>query len=462
MKKQLIAALTMVLLTIVLPESLFAIGSLSATGKIGRGNTGYFDVTLTVPGVDITKLGSPTDLTALYTNHIYVYIGGTGGSSSDWIPAQAGTAVSFTIALNGTPTETASTTGTANLYDLTYPLRITETSSGALKTNIGTTGANLTFKYYETGAPPAQNPTVDAYTKLIPVSTAIASEAPSGFSATAGNQTATAFWTPPGQITYNNSTKDDPSGVSVLLLEKDGGPIDIPAMTYNSSSTATSDDTAAKGTCTYDPTFTDGNSCITCSSPTTNYINTSLLTGRESEGIYVKESAKPSAGSYMFSDLTNKKSYAVLLFFQPGGLNQTTCLTVTPVRDYSYAEINGESEASSANPRCFVATAAYGSPLHKNLKLFRWFREHVLLQTSAGRSFVHWYNIYGPQGAKVVSAHPALAFFVRGVLWVPALLISAWLGLTGQAPLSVSSGILVGILAAGIAMLVIRRRAART
>jgi hypothetical protein len=86
-------------------------------------------------------------------------------------------------------------------------------------------------------------------------------------------------------------------------------------------------------------------------------------------------------------------------------------------------EINGAGEAKHVDFRCFIATAAYGSPLHKDVRLFRHFRDTVLLTSSWGRSLVDLYYEYSPPAADFIARHDTLRAAVRGVLAVPAWLL---------------------------------------
>ncbi len=74
---------------------------------------------------------------------------------------------------------------------------------------------------------------------------------------------------------------------------------------------------------------------------------------------------------------------------------------------------------------CFIATAAFGSPLAKQIDILRKFRDTILLKSVAGRRFVAWYYKHSPAGAQYINQHPFLKFPVRillypliGVAWI--------------------------------------------
>jgi hypothetical protein len=62
---------------------------------------------------------------------------------------------------------------------------------------------------------------------------------------------------------------------------------------------------------------------------------------------------------------------------------------------------------------CFIATAAYGSPLHSFVKILRNFRDTYLITSKPGRLFLNLYYKYSPSIAAFVAKHKALRFVVR-------------------------------------------------
>jgi len=57
---------------------------------------------------------------------------------------------------------------------------------------------------------------------------------------------------------------------------------------------------------------------------------------------------------------------------------------------------------------CFIATAAYGSPLHPYVRILRDFRDKFLMSNKLGREFVELYYKYSPFVANFIAKHKAL------------------------------------------------------
>ncbi len=83
---------------------------------------------------------------------------------------------------------------------------------------------------------------------------------------------------------------------------------------------------------------------------------------------------------------------------------------------------------------CFIATAAYGTPLHPHLGLLREFRERYLRTSSAGRLFLSTYERYGPSLAALINRSDILKGLTRVAL-LPALGLCILILHTGPLPL---------------------------
>ena len=96
---------------------------------------------------------------------------------------------------------------------------------------------------------------------------------------------------------------------------------------------------------------------------------------------------------------------------------------------------------------CFIATAAYGSPLAKQLDTLRAFRDEYLLTNPVGSRFVSLYYEYSPPVARFIDEHPILKPIVRTELLPPlALAIIATKTTLAEKVAIVCSMTLVGVM----------------
>jgi uncharacterized repeat protein (TIGR01451 family) len=65
---------------------------------------------------------------------------------------------------------------------------------------------------------------------------------------------------------------------------------------------------------------------------------------------------------------------------------------------------------------CFIATAAFGSPLEKHVQILRDFRDRVLLNSSAGKTFVRFYYRNSPAIADKIAQSDGLRLITRVML----------------------------------------------
>jgi len=85
---------------------------------------------------------------------------------------------------------------------------------------------------------------------------------------------------------------------------------------------------------------------------------------------------------------------------------------------------------------CFIATAAFGSPLESHVQILRDFRDRILLNSSAGKAFVQFYYRTSPAIADKIAQSEGLRFITRAML-MPVI---------GVAYLIVHSGMLMTML----------------
>jgi hypothetical protein len=118
------------------------------------------------------------------------------------------------------------------------------------------------------------------------------------------------------------------------------------------------------------------------------------------------------------------------------GLKQSTkySISVTP-RDATCSESGPTMMATFATPErtfstvspCFIASAAYGSPLAAEVGVLRRWRDRYLASHAPGRLLIAGYYRMGPVLADVVRPRPWLRSIARGLIW-PLVELARWSG----------------------------------
>jgi DNA-binding beta-propeller fold protein YncE len=106
--------------------------------------------------------------------------------------------------------------------------------------------------------------------------------------------------------------------------------------------------------------------------------------------------------------------------------------------------------------RCFIATAAYGTPVAEEVQILREFRDEYLLTNPLGQALVGLYYRVSPPVAEFIAEHPSLKPIVRTGL-VPAVAMSSVVVNTTLAEKAVIVGLLV-LVSVAVAVLATRRR----
>lgn len=116
-----------------------------------------------------------------------------------------------------------------------------------------------------------------------------------------------------------------------------------------------------------------------------------------------------------------------------GGGGNGTCIRTDEVLDDGSTRISGGGGGGGGGG-CFIATAAYGSPMAPQVKVLRKIRDRFLLTNSLGKTVVNFYYAFSPKLADFISEHAGLRAMVRvGLLPLVGL---SWIALkTGLIPL---------------------------
>ncbi|MBA7527453.1 hypothetical protein ES705_19629 [subsurface metagenome] len=118
-------------------------------------------------------------------------------------------------------------------------------------------------------------------------------------------------------------------------------------------------------------------------------------------GTLVEITATPDSG-YEFSDWSGDV---------PSGYENNNPLIITMNSDKSLTA--NFKKLSFWERLCFIATAAYDSPVHPHVGILRDFRDTYLLPSRLGRTLVNLYYKYSPSAAELITKNKALRIMVR-------------------------------------------------
>jgi len=105
---------------------------------------------------------------------------------------------------------------------------------------------------------------------------------------------------------------------------------------------------------------------------------------------------------------------------------------------------------------CFIATAAYGTPMADEIQILRQFRDRYLLTNPVGKAFVDLYYSTSPPIARFITEHPNLKPIVRTIL-VPVVTMST-VAINTTAPQKTAIAVLFGLVSVVLTVWATRRR----
>jgi hypothetical protein len=127
--------------------------------------------------------------------------------------------------------------------------------------------------------------------------------------------------------------------------------------------------------------------------------------------------------------------------------------STTITMDSSYSI---RADFSGAGLRCFIATAAYGTPMAGEVQTLRDFRDEYLLTNPVGQALVDVYYKVSPPIAEFITEHPSLKPIVRAGL-VPAVAMSTVAVHTSPVEKIAIIGLLI-LVSVAVAIWAMRRR----
>ncbi len=94
-----------------------------------------------------------------------------------------------------------------------------------------------------------------------------------------------------------------------------------------------------------------------------------------------------------------------------GGISNTATFTIsTPPPPPPPVDGGGGGGGGGG---CFIATAAFGSPLERHVQILRDFRDRILLNSSAGKALVNFYYEVSPPIAQTIARNEGLRLMMR-------------------------------------------------
>jgi len=153
------------------------------------------------------------------------------------------------------------------------------------------------------------------------------------------------------------------------------------------------------------------------------------------------------------------------VYVQKAGMMQApTSTTHVRIRLYGTGWSDGEEVrfddigfwVPASGSYCFIATAAYGTPMAEEIGILRQFRDEYLLTNPMGNALVDLYYRVSPPMAEFITAHPSLKPIVRTGL-VPAVAMSTVVVNTTPVEKAAIAGLLV-LISVIVAVWATRRR----
>jgi uncharacterized protein YkwD len=133
------------------------------------------------------------------------------------------------------------------------------------------------------------------------------------------------------------------------------------------------------------------------------------------DGSYTNADGIVNNGNTVKVQQTSSESYSTTTnaTLNIGGVTDTFSVTTKA----EPAGNGGSGGGGGGGGGCFIATAAFGSPLAGQVEILRQFRDRYLMTNAWGRQFVAWYYRNGPVAANYISDKPWAKAAVRASLY---------------------------------------------
>ncbi len=396
----------------------FGAGVPTVSGTLPRSGGSSFTITVTVPSLNEAESTAAAG-EDLLKDRLQIFVTESSGSAS--IPTVCSTNNFKVEYISGNaPTRSGAGSATVSSYILTYNLRIKECPPFQLSTFLQT---NPT-PHVQVNFLPAKGATaVQGLSSPIPKLDAVPAEAPA-IQGVTGLDSALQFqYSASTSPKFSDSSNNPQDTFWAVVIDRKNIPtssFNLPTKLFVRNPGVDSSVTDSSQTCQYFMNAVDGDYCVRCATANT-YIDVQALSTSPISGVKVLPTTT-NGSSQSVTGLTVGNQYAILATYD-SGLALSTCKFGIPIRTKSMMELSGEGDAQDVGSKCFIATAAYGTPNHPNIEIFRWFRSTILLKTTVGKQFVRWYYKNGPVAAEYISQHEFLKKSVAAVLWIPAIFL---------------------------------------
>jgi hypothetical protein len=131
--------------------------------------------------------------------------------------------------------------------------------------------------------------------------------------------------------------------------------------------------------------------------------------------------------TYIFLLATQDEATIVTGFMDSGEfVSNTACASGAFDGSCPYIGFPGKVVGLLDDQKCFIATAAYGSPMEPHVMVLRHFRNRFLLTNSVGTWFVHTYYRLSPPLAHWIARHETARSIARAALW-PLVWMADWM-----------------------------------
>lgn len=135
----------------------------------------------------------------------------------------------------------------------------------------------------------------------------------------------------------------------------------------------------------------------------------------------------PSVDDRVSGGLSNGTDYCFLMANRDETGNIYKATPIATMGSFAAADGRNTYDLYCAKPeevvgllddkKCFIATAAFGSPFEPHVKTLRTFRDRFLKSNAPGRAFVDFYYEWSPPFARLIAASEPAKAIVRTALW---------------------------------------------